>query len=323
MFKKVSIVTALSTALLFGGAFDSTADASANADQSSFNKYKIFYSVNSQQGTISGDDVNGMLDKAWSNLKDKLDNVNWNHIQVELQEQPVKEEQKQEKPAEEKQPKQEAEQPTEEKQPKQEAEQPTEEKQPEQEAEQPAEEQQSEQPVEQDKQEEQPTQNEEETEEEPVEQVEQPESSAPQQTVQEQEQQNQNQEQSQELNQFEQEVVELTNEERAKQGLSPLQIDTELSEVAREKSRDMAGSNYFAHNSPNYGSPFDMMQSFGIDYRTAGENIAKGQRTPAEVVDAWMNSEGHRANILNGDYTHIGVGYVEQGNHWTQQFIGK
>ena len=85
----------------------------------------------------------------------------------------------------------------------------------------------------------------------------------------------------------------------------------------------MQVNNYFDHNSPTYGSPFDMMRSYGIDYRTAGENIAMGQRTPQEVVNAWMNSPGHRANILNGDFTHIGVGYVEQGNYWTQQFIGK
>jgi uncharacterized YkwD family protein len=128
---------------------------------------------------------------------------------------------------------------------------------------------------------------------------------------------------AEELSQFEQEVVDLTNEERSKQGLQALQVDTNLSEVAREKSRDMATSNYFDHNSPNYGSPFDMMQQFGISYQTAGENIAKGQRSPQEVVDAWMNSEGHRANILNGNFTHIGVGFVEQGNHWTQMFIGK
>lgn len=126
-----------------------------------------------------------------------------------------------------------------------------------------------------------------------------------------------------ELSEFEQQVVELTNQERAKNGLSALKVDQELSKVAREKSRDMAAKNYFDHQSPTYGSPFDMMRSFGITYQTAGENIAKGQRTPQEVVQAWMNSSGHRANILNANYTHIGVGFVEQGNHWTQQFIGK
>ncbi|MFD1067277.1 CAP domain-containing protein [Oceanobacillus locisalsi] len=126
-----------------------------------------------------------------------------------------------------------------------------------------------------------------------------------------------------EVSQFEQEVVDLTNEEREKQGLEPLEIDTELSGVASEKSKDMQENNYFDHNSPSYGSPFDMMQSFDIDYNTAGENIAQGQQSPEEVVDAWMNSEGHRENIMNGDFTHIGIGHVEDGNYWTQMFIGK
>lgn len=129
--------------------------------------------------------------------------------------------------------------------------------------------------------------------------------------------------QASELNQFEQEVFNLTNVERTNNGLPAFEIHLDLSKVAREKSNDISINNYFAHNSPVYGSPFDMMRSFGIDYRTAGENIAQGQRTPAEVVNAWMNSPGHRANILNGDFTHIGVGYVESGNVWTQQFIGK
>lgn len=125
------------------------------------------------------------------------------------------------------------------------------------------------------------------------------------------------------LSVFEQQVIDLTNQERAKHGLNALQVDSELSKVAREKSKDMANNHYFSHNSPTYGSPFDMMKQFGITYRTAGENIAMGQRTPQEVVQAWMNSEGHRANILNKNFTHIGVGYVADGNYWTQQFIGK
>lgn len=126
-----------------------------------------------------------------------------------------------------------------------------------------------------------------------------------------------------ELSQFEQEVIELTNAERSKHGLAPLQADEELSNVARDKSKDMLANNYFDHTSPTYGSPFDMMRSYGVTYQSAGENIAKGQRTPQEVVTAWMNSQGHRENILNGNYTHIGVGHVEQGNYWTQMFIGK
>ena len=124
------------------------------------------------------------------------------------------------------------------------------------------------------------------------------------------------------VNNFEIRVIELTNVERAKQGLPALQIDHGLSKVARMKSQDMQDRNYFDHNSPTYGSPFDMMRQFGISYRSAGENIAKGQRTPEEVVNAWMNSEGHRKNIL-GNYTHIGVGYISSGNVWTQMFISK
>ena len=130
-------------------------------------------------------------------------------------------------------------------------------------------------------------------------------------------------EEAKSLSEFEQRVVELTNAERTKQGLSALQIDTELSKVARIKSEDMQKNNYFDHNSPTYGSPFEMMKKFGISYKSAGENIAQGQRTPEEVVQAWMNSTGHRANILNSGFTHIGVGYVESGNYWTQQFITK
>ncbi|WP_242280898.1 CAP domain-containing protein [Bacillus cereus group sp. BfR-BA-01347] len=130
-------------------------------------------------------------------------------------------------------------------------------------------------------------------------------------------------EEAKSLSEFEQRVVELTNAERAKQGLPALKVDTELSKVARIKSEDMQKNNYFDHNSPTYGSPFDMMKKFGISYTSAGENIAQGQRTPEEVVQAWMNSAGHRANILNNGFTHIGVGYVESGNYWTQQFITK
>lgn len=125
------------------------------------------------------------------------------------------------------------------------------------------------------------------------------------------------------LKAYEQQVVDLTNKERAKYGLPPLKVDLALSKVAREKSRDMAVNHYFSHNSPTYGSPFDMMRKFGISYTAAGENIAKGQRTPQEVVAAWMNSPGHRANILNKNYTHIGVGFEENGYIWTQQFIRK
>ena len=122
---------------------------------------------------------------------------------------------------------------------------------------------------------------------------------------------------------YEQEVVRLVNEIRVKNGLNALAQDWELSRVARYKSQDMRDNRYFSHTSPVYGSPFQMMKSFGITYRSAGENIAKGQATPQAVVNAWMNSGGHRANILNASYTHIGVGYVADGKYWTQMFIGK
>jgi uncharacterized YkwD family protein len=122
---------------------------------------------------------------------------------------------------------------------------------------------------------------------------------------------------------FEQQVVELTNQERAKNGLPALKLDVELSKVARDKSKDMQTKNYFSHTSPTYGSPFDMMKAYGVSYKSAGENIAMGQRSPEEVVQAWMNSQGHRENIMNPNFTHIGVGHVTTGNYWTQMFIGK
>lgn len=121
---------------------------------------------------------------------------------------------------------------------------------------------------------------------------------------------------------YEAEVIRLVNEIRVQNGLQPLKTNWELSRVARYKSQDMVDKHYFSHTSPTYGSPFQMMKAFGLSYRTAGENIAYGQRTPQEVVNAWMNSSGHRANILNSSYTQIGVGYVANGNYWTQMFIG-
>ena len=120
---------------------------------------------------------------------------------------------------------------------------------------------------------------------------------------------------------YENEVIRLVNEIRVNNGLNKLTADWELSRVARIKSQDMKDNNYFSHTSPVYGSPFNMIKNFGISYRAAAENIAKGQSTPQAVVNAWMNSSGHRANILNSSYTKIGVGYVKSGNYWTQMFI--
>lgn len=125
------------------------------------------------------------------------------------------------------------------------------------------------------------------------------------------------------LSAIELEVVRLVNIERQKEGLQPLIASPELSNVARKKSEDMAKNNYFSHTSPTYGSPFEMMKQFGIKYNTAGENIAKGQLSAQSVVNAWMNSSGHRANIMNPSFNKIGVGHYQSGNgtnYWTQMF---
>jgi uncharacterized YkwD family protein len=125
---------------------------------------------------------------------------------------------------------------------------------------------------------------------------------------------------------YQQEVLNIVNKERAAKGLSALKFNAELSKVATTKSQDMIDKAYFAHNSPTYGSPFDMMKKFGITYKTAGENIAMGQKTPQEVMTAWMNSEGHRKNILNSSFTEIGIGIAKDKNgrlYWTQMFIGR
>lgn len=123
---------------------------------------------------------------------------------------------------------------------------------------------------------------------------------------------------------FENEVIRLVNIQRSNQGLQSLTQNWELSRVARYKSQDMLDKNYFSHTSPTYGSPFTMMENFGIHFSSAGENIAMGQRTPAEVMNAWMNSPGHRANILSPSYSQIGVGLAKNPNgspYWTQEFI--
>ena len=122
---------------------------------------------------------------------------------------------------------------------------------------------------------------------------------------------------------FEAEVIRLVNIERAKYGLSALKEDWQLSRVARYKSEDMRDNKYFSHTSPTYGSPFEMMKAFGISYKSAGENIARGQMTPVAVVNAWMSSTGHRKNILSKSFTHIGIGYASDGNYWTQMFVSK
>ena len=121
-----------------------------------------------------------------------------------------------------------------------------------------------------------------------------------------------------------QEVIKLVNKERNAAGLSALAENSRLSEVAQAKAEDMMKNGYFSHTSPTYGSPFEMMKTFGITYKSAGENIAKGQKTPAAVMNGWMNSSGHRTNILNASYEQIGAGFCKDSSgvaYWVQMFI--
>lgn len=123
---------------------------------------------------------------------------------------------------------------------------------------------------------------------------------------------------------LEDQVITLVNKQRAMNGLQPLTKNWTLAKMARCKSQDMVTHNYFSHTSPTYGSPFTMMQNFGINFTAAGENIAEGQPTPQAVMNAWMNSPGHRANILSPAYNQIGVGMAKTSNgviYWTQDFI--
>ncbi|KIL36498.1 hypothetical protein SD71_07810 [Cohnella kolymensis] len=124
------------------------------------------------------------------------------------------------------------------------------------------------------------------------------------------------------MSQFASQVVSLVNKERAKAGLAALNTsNATLTRMALDKAKDIYNKNYFDHNSPTYGSPFDMMKKYGIKFSYAGENIAKGQRTPQEVMTAWMNSPGHRDNILKSNYTTIGVAYYN--GVWVQEFIAQ
>ena len=126
------------------------------------------------------------------------------------------------------------------------------------------------------------------------------------------------------LSTLEDEVIRLVNAERDMYGLPALAKNWEASRIARIKSQDMIDSKYFSHDSPTYGSPFNMMENFGLRFSAAAENIAMGQKSAAEVVKTWMDSPGHRANILSRTVTQIGVGAAKAANgttYWTQMFI--
>lgn len=118
-------------------------------------------------------------------------------------------------------------------------------------------------------------------------------------------------------------ILKLVNRERVSRGLSPMKLNSKLNKLAKIKSDDMYKNRYFSHNSPIYGTPFDLMKKHKIGYMTAGENIAKGQNTPEHVMKSWMNSPGHRRNILNPRFKEMGVSRDKYGNNiWTQMFIG-
>lgn len=117
-------------------------------------------------------------------------------------------------------------------------------------------------------------------------------------------------------------VVKLVNAERAKAGLSPLTVNTSVAKAAQIRAQEIKGT--FSHTRPD-GSGFStVLNQASVSYRSAGENIAYGQNSPEAVMQTWMNSSGHRANILNKDFTSIGVGHFEDANgtdYWTQLFI--
>ena len=119
-------------------------------------------------------------------------------------------------------------------------------------------------------------------------------------------------------------VLKLVNQERSKAGVPSLTLSTKLTDIAYTKAKDMAEKNYFSHQSPTYGSPFDMLKQFGVSFSAAGENIAAGQKSAEEVMNSWMNSSGHKANVLNKNYTQLGVGFYRGGSYgteWVQLFI--
>jgi len=120
---------------------------------------------------------------------------------------------------------------------------------------------------------------------------------------------------------YTQQVVDLVNAERAKEGLAPLTIDPNVEKAATVRANEIQSN--FDHTRPNGSSFSTALKEQGVNYRGAGENIAWGQKTPQDVVNAWMNSAGHRANIMNKSYTHIGVGNTQNNSgtqYWVQLF---
>ena len=130
---------------------------------------------------------------------------------------------------------------------------------------------------------------------------------------------------NEDLSQDEQKLLELVNKAREDEGLEQLSIDENLMKVARTKAKDMTENNYFSHQSPTYGSPFDMMRQFDNAFKSAGENIA-GNKTVEGAFKAWMASDSHKKNILNSGFKVTGIGIETSstyGKILVQQFIGR
>lgn len=124
------------------------------------------------------------------------------------------------------------------------------------------------------------------------------------------------------VDEFAAEVVRLVNQEREKAGLSPLTVNAQAAEAAQVRAGEI--EYLFSHTRPDGTSFVTALQEAGVSYRGAGENIAYGQKTPEQVMEGWMNSQGHRANILNPNFTAIGVGHYQNSrgvSYWTQLFV--
>ena len=127
------------------------------------------------------------------------------------------------------------------------------------------------------------------------------------------------------LTEEEQEVLNLINKNREERGIKTLKTYSKLQQIAKLKAVDIVTNNYFSHNSPTLGTPFEMLKSYGIDYKISGENLA-GNINSERAVNAWMNSSGHKANILNSSFNYTGIGVVNSskyGKIFVQMFIGK
>ena len=130
---------------------------------------------------------------------------------------------------------------------------------------------------------------------------------------------------SNDITQHESKLLSLINTKRKKNNLSALKIDKELQNVARLKANDLVDNNYFSHISPIYGTPFEMLKSNKISYKTASENIA-GNPSISGAFDSWMKSESHKNNILSNDYNYTGLAVVDSiayGKIIVELFIGK